>query len=220
MYRHGNGAFGVDDINPHLCTHLMYSFFGVTADGQIISLDSYLDLVIIRDYSLFSALDNQLVYVNQEENYGKGNIKKFNELKEMNHKLKTMAAIGGWNQGSKNFSKVINKSHFVYLFATLCETNCNCFAIHLQIANNAQLREKFAQNAANFALLHNFDGIDIDWEYPGRLGGNPNTDKGTFTLLMQALHSELSQHNLLLTAAVAATEFSATISYDIPMLVK
>lgn len=60
----------------------------------------------------------------------------------------------------------------------------------------------------------------MDWEYPGRRGGNADTDKEAFVLLMQALHEELRKHNLLLTAAVSATEVSAEISYDIPALVK
>ena len=28
----------------------------------------------------------------------------------------------------------------------------------------------FARNAANFIQRYNFDGIDLDWEYPGYLG--------------------------------------------------
>lgn len=42
----------------------------------------------------------------QEEDYGRGNIKRFNALKDKNPKLKTLAAIGGWNEGSKKYSAV------------------------------------------------------------------------------------------------------------------
>lgn len=84
-YRHGNGAFNVKDIDPNLCTHYVYSFFGLTTSGTVRFVDSYLDL---------------------EENWGRGNINKFNKLKLINPKLKTLAAIGGWNEGSRVFSQV------------------------------------------------------------------------------------------------------------------
>lgn len=50
-YRTGNGNFDVTNIDPNVCTHIIYSFFGATAVGDITYLDAYLDL---------------------EENYGKG----------------------------------------------------------------------------------------------------------------------------------------------------
>lgn len=84
-YRHGNGQFNVNDIDPNVCTHLIYSFFGLTRDATVRILDPYLDL---------------------SENYGRGNIEKFISLKQQNPKLKTMAAIGGWNEGSATFSAV------------------------------------------------------------------------------------------------------------------
>lgn len=84
-YRHGNGQFNVNDIDPTLCTHLIYSFFAITSDATVRILDPYLD---------------------SSENYGRGNIKKFTELKTKYPKLKTMAAIGGWNEGSATFSAV------------------------------------------------------------------------------------------------------------------
>lgn len=72
-------------IDPNLCTHLVYSFFGIAPEGAVRILDPWLDL---------------------DDNYGLGNIRKFNELKNINPKLKTIAAVGGWNEGSVTFSKV------------------------------------------------------------------------------------------------------------------
>lgn len=43
-YRHGNGKFEIENINPHLCTHLIYTFVGLNQDGSIAILDPYLDL--------------------------------------------------------------------------------------------------------------------------------------------------------------------------------
>lgn len=47
-----------------------------------------------------------LLIYSQEDNYGRGNIKQFNALKNVNPRLKTLAAVGGWNEGSKTFSLV------------------------------------------------------------------------------------------------------------------
>lgn len=91
-YRHGNGAFNVEDIDANLCTHLIYTFFGITSAGTVQIIDPYLDL---------------------EENWGRGNIKKFNDLKLINPKLKTLAAVGGWNQGSLVFSQVFSYGQLV-----------------------------------------------------------------------------------------------------------
>lgn len=84
-YRHGNGQFNVNNIDPSLCTHLIYTFFGLNGDGSILVLDPYLDL---------------------ETNWGRGNIKNFNLLKQNYPHLKTLAAVGGWNEGSLGFSEV------------------------------------------------------------------------------------------------------------------
>lgn len=41
-----------------------------------------------------------------ESNWGRGYISKFNALKNDNAELKTLAAVGGWNEGSLGFSEV------------------------------------------------------------------------------------------------------------------
>lgn len=43
-YRQGNGKFDVENVDPQMCTHLMYAFAGITSQGEVISLDSFLDL--------------------------------------------------------------------------------------------------------------------------------------------------------------------------------
>jgi chitinase len=67
------------DIDPFLCTHLVYGFAGLDKTRYVIkSLDEYNDL---------------------EENWGKGSFRKFTNLKNVNPNLKTLLAIGGWNEG-------------------------------------------------------------------------------------------------------------------------
>ena len=62
-------------------------------------------------------------------------------LKEKNPELKVMIAIGGWAEGGKKYS---------------------------DMANSAESRSKFVKSAVAFIKEHNFDGLDYDWEYPGK----------------------------------------------------
>ncbi|XP_049541790.1 chitotriosidase-1 [Anopheles darlingi] len=172
VYRHGLGRFDIDHINPHLCTHLMYGFFGINEDATVRIIDPYLDL---------------------EENWGRGHIKRFVGLKNVAPGLKTLAAIGGWNEGSRKFSKM---------------------------AASAELRKRFIYDCVAFCQHHGFDGIDLDWEYPAQRDGNPLIDRNNHAQLVEEMRSVFDQHGLLLTAAVASVEFSAGLSYDIPRISK
>uniref|UniRef100_A0A182IVC1 chitinase n=1 Tax=Anopheles atroparvus TaxID=41427 RepID=A0A182IVC1_ANOAO len=170
-YRPGRGQFDVENINPHLCTHLLYSFFGIDDAGSVIVLDPWLDL---------------------EVNFGRGNIRRFNELRSFNPNLKTLAAIGGASVDAAIFSR---------------------------IAANAALRSAFARNAREFCQTHRFDGVDIGWEFPGIHEGDTSGDKANFVLMLSELARELHSHGLLLSAALAASKTIASMAYDIPAVV-
>ncbi|XP_055626838.1 chitinase-3-like protein 1 [Toxorhynchites rutilus septentrionalis] len=123
---------------------------------------------------------------------GLGMMNRTVSLKSKNPDMKVLVAIGGWNAGSHNFSIV---------------------------AKDPELRLRFAEEAVNLCLRHGFDGFDMDWEYPNQRGGHPE-DVGNFVLMLKDLKHRLSKHNLILTAAVAAAESSASQSYDIPGMSK
>jgi GH18 family chitinase len=53
-------------------------------------------------------------------------------------------AVGGWNEGSTGFSN---------------------------ICRDPVLRGTFVNNMFNFVRKHNFNGVDIDWEFPAQRGG-------------------------------------------------
>ncbi|XP_017092476.2 probable chitinase 2 [Drosophila bipectinata] len=85
-YRTGDGKFDASNINPRLCTHLSYSFFGINDSGEIVSLDTWLD-------------------------YDLGFISKAVGLKRQNPSLKVLAVVGGWNQGSIKYSSMAGDKH-------------------------------------------------------------------------------------------------------------
>ena len=68
-----------------------------------------------------------------------------------------MLAVGGWNLGSKPFMAMVGSTDNMH---------------------------KFANKTIRFLRQHNFDGIDIDWEYPGDRGSPPE-DKARFTHMLQ-----------------------------------
>ncbi|KAL1132511.1 hypothetical protein AAG570_010466, partial [Ranatra chinensis] len=85
-YRPETVRFTRKNIDPHLCTHLLYAFGKPDVDtNSIVSVDVYQD-------------------------YAKGGYREFNELKEKNPKLKTMISVGGWNEGSTRFSQIVSNS--------------------------------------------------------------------------------------------------------------
>ena len=49
---------------------------------------------------------------------------------------------------------------------------------------SADNMHKFANKTIHFLRQHNFDGLDIDWEYPAARG-SPAKDKTRFTQLLQ-----------------------------------
>ncbi|MBB2147734.1 glycoside hydrolase family 18 protein [Pedobacter gandavensis] len=118
------------------------------------------------------------------------NFRKLLLLKRKNPSLKILISIGGW-AWSKNFSD-----------AVLTDTS----------------RAEFASSAVNIIRKYRLDGVDIDWEYPGRPGEVGNVyrpeDKRNFTLMFAALRKELdileretNQKKLLTTAVGGFSDF-------------
>jgi chitinase len=61
-------------------------------------------------------------------------------LKSQNPGLRVMLAIGGWNEGGKKYS---------------------------QMSSSPDSRRKFIKSAVDLLAENGFDGLDLDWEYPG-----------------------------------------------------
>ncbi len=171
-YRPKGGKFTPEDIDPSLCTHLIYSFAGLDGDtDEIKSLDPWMDL---------------------EDNYALQGFRKATDLKYAYPHLKVTLAIGGWNEGSKKYSAMVA---------------------------DRNKRRNFVNSVVSFLQEHNFDGLDLDWEYPGKRGGSAD-DKKFFIDLIRDLRLAFNAHGFLLTAAIGAAAPTIDVAYDVPKMYK
>jgi chitinase len=85
-YREGLGKFEIEDIDPFLCTHIVYGFATLNALNRIAPSDRWNDLC------------------GASRNCG---YERFTALKQTNPDLKTIISVGGWNDGSTKFSEMV-----------------------------------------------------------------------------------------------------------------
>ena len=80
-----------------------------------------------------------------------------NNVKKRNPKLKTLLSVGGWNFGTLRMAAMLT---------------------------NEATRENFATTSIKYLRDRNFDGLDLDFEYPGSRG-SLTVDKHRYTLLVK-----------------------------------
>ncbi|XP_035791160.1 probable chitinase 2 [Anopheles albimanus] len=127
-----------------------------------------------------------------KEDYGKGGYERLTSMRKTNPHLKVLLALGGWEEGSEKYSN---------------------------FTANATNRQEFVMNALDYVRQYDFDGLDLDWEYPTQRGGDP-VDRENFVALVQELSTLFKKNNLLLTSAFAASKTIIDEAYDIPALSK
>ncbi|KAK6472078.1 acidic mammalian chitinase-like [Huso huso] len=166
QYRPPPTVYMPHNIDPCLCTHLLYAF--ATMKNNQIATFEWNDVTL----------------------YGE-----FNALKNQNGNLKTLLSVGGWNFGSSGFSAMVASSG---------------------------TRKIFIDSVIDFLRKYEFDGLDIDWEYPANRGSPPQ-DKQLYSVLLEemraAFENEAKQTNrarLLLSAAVSAGVGTIQSAYEIP----
>ncbi|MCL4137154.1 UNVERIFIED_CONTAM: hypothetical protein GTU68_058097, partial [Idotea baltica] len=168
VYRPNRGRFTLDDVDPMLCTHLVYSFLGM-------------------DDKSFT-----LIPLDPEYDINKGGFEKAIGLRAQNPQLKVTVAVGGWTEGSEKYSAM---------------------------ASTPASRKAFIDSVVAFLKKYDFDGLDLDWEYPANRGGKPE-DKQNFVLLVKELKEVFEDNGWLLTAAVGAGKSTIDSAYDIPGMSK
>ena len=171
QYRPKIGKFLPEDIDPFLCTHVIFAF-GWIKKGKLASFET-----------------------NDETAGGKvGLYDRVINLKLENPDLKVLLAVGGWSFGTTKFKEVA-KTRFT--------------------------RQVFVFSVAEFLREHNFDGLDMDWEYP------KSSDKEIFADLLTELSEaftyeaqESGKERLLLSAAVPVGPDNVRGGYDVPRVAK
>jgi chitinase len=157
-------------------THLNYAFGPVTAEGVCASADPWADWQ--TPFSDELSVDGVGDVAGQPI---AGNLNQLAELKAKNPKLRVLISLGGWT-GSAYFSDAALTDASRKKLVSSC--------VDLWIKGN--LPGLSAGVAAGI-----FDGVDLDWEWPGSDGNAGNVirpeDKHNFTLLAAEFRAQLDK---------------------------
>uniref|UniRef100_A0A3P9Q588 chitinase n=1 Tax=Poecilia reticulata TaxID=8081 RepID=A0A3P9Q588_POERE len=166
QYRPSGGKFTPDNIDPFLCTHVIYALATINNFNQITNIEW-------NDQELYASL---------------------NGLKKYNPALKTLLSVGGTVNGVSPYIAMVGKP---------------------------ETRQAFIKSAISYLRAHDFDGLNLDWEYPGH-NGSPPEDKERFTLLVSELAiafqddaTDNRKTRLLLSSNVAGFVSNIDNAYDV-----
>ncbi len=200
--------WGVYDRNYHVknmvtsgsaekITVINYAF-GNVVDGECIMttqsgvMDAYADYQ--KSYTAADSVDGNADVWNQPL---RGNFNQLKKLKQLHPQIKLMISLGGWTW-SAGFHEAAKTA------ASRQKLVASCLDIYIR--GNLPVADNAGGPGVAAGL---FDGIDIDWEYPGDPGvGNPYGPEDThnFTLLLQEFRTQLDAIDpaLMLTIASGA----------------
>ena len=120
-------------------------------------------------------------------------------LKNRHPALKVSLAVGGWNNAGKGFVDVVR---------------------------TRESRSRFNAHAVEWLRSRGYDGLSIDWEYPGaKERGSGPADKRRFTLWLRELKNVFEREaattgkeRLSLTAAVPASAYWVRLGFQVEEL--
>jgi len=147
----------------------------------------------------------------------RGNFQQLRALKALHPDLKVLVSIGGWTF-SKYFSDAALTRESRRAFVSSC--------IDLFIKGNLPGPVEGDGSGGPGAAAGVFDGIDVDWEWPGSEGNAGNIiraeDKENFTKLMQEFRRQLHEagkkahEDYLLTAFLPASPAKIDAGFEVP----
>ncbi|MFI6510206.1 glycoside hydrolase family 18 protein [Streptosporangium sp. NPDC050855] len=157
-------------------THINYAFGFVNPEGDCYSADPWADWQ--RPVPAEQSVDG---VADAEGQALSGNLNQLKKLKAKHPGLKTLISLGGWT-GSKYFSDAVLTPEGRARLASSC--------IDLWLKGNLP-------GTAPGSGAGVFDGIDLDWEWPGSSGNDGNIirpeDKRNFTLFVTELRRQMNE---------------------------
>ncbi|SDG18177.1 chitinase [Sinosporangium album] len=180
-------------------THINYAFSFVDQAGKCYATDPWADWQrpIPAELSVDGVADGDTGL--------RGNLNQLKKLKAKHPGLKTLISLGGWT-GSKYFSDAVLTAESRAALASSC--------IDLWIKGNVD-------GLPPGAAAGVFDGIDLDWEWPGSDGEVGNIirpeDKRNFTLFVAELRRQLDaiDDDLLISAYLPAAAAKIDAGFEV-----
>ncbi|GAT66783.1 glycosyl hydrolase [Planomonospora sphaerica] len=181
-------------------THLNYAFGNVSEEGACVSADPWADWQMPLDdaHSVDGVGDTA-------DQVLKGNLNQIKELKAKHPGLKALISLGGWS-GSKYFSDAVLTPEGRSKLAASC----------IDLWLKGDLTGMPAGSGAGV-----FDGIDLDWEWPGSEGNEGNVirpeDRRNFTLFLAELRRQMNEYDPKseITAYLPASAAKIDAGFDV-----
>lgn len=168
-------------------THINYAFGNVSSDGKCFTgnipgeADAWADYV--RPLDAENSVDG---VADTDTQPLAGNFNQLRELKAENPGLKVMISLGGWSW-STHFSDAARTAASRKAFVASC--------LDLYIKGNLPVDGARGGQGAAAGL---FDGVDLDWEWPGSAGDTDTVyrpeDKQNFTALVREFRRQLDAY--------------------------
>lgn len=103
VYRPDSGKFSIENIDPNLCTHLVYAFAGLDKDTftikstgtiQILFNCCFFKYVFVYLLLLFLSFTYEDPWQDLRDNYGLGGYERITNLRKSHPHLKVIASFG------------------------------------------------------------------------------------------------------------------------------
>ncbi|KAJ2417887.1 hypothetical protein GGF41_005266, partial [Coemansia sp. RSA 2531] len=141
----------------------------------------------------------------------------FNKYTHVNFAFAIPTASGGLTYDNQaTMPGIVTSLHAAGTKAIISIGGWTGSGLFSSILKSTTSRTAFLGNIVSYVKTYNLDGVDIDWEYPGRQGDScnvydANSDTSNFLVFLQDLRTQLDatfgSHNKLLTLAVRVEPF-------------